>query len=44
MASTQNLTELPTIQYTGMDYSTVISQIKEIIENNSNWSKNWTQF
>lgn len=44
MASTQTLTELPTIQYTGMDYSTVISQIKEIIENNSNWSKNWTQF
>ena len=44
MASTQNLTELPVIQYTGMDYSTVISQIKEIIENNANWKSNWTQF
>ena len=37
MASTQTLTELPVIQKTGMDYSTVISQIKEIIESNSNW-------
>lgn len=44
MATTQNLTELPVIQYTGMDYSTVIAQIKEIIENNSNWASNWTQF
>ena len=44
MASTQSLTELPVIQYTGMDYSTVISQIKEIIESNSNWSSNWTEF
>ena len=44
MASTQKLTELPTIQYTGMDYSTVIEQIKNIIENNSNWKSNWTQF
>ena len=44
MASTQDLTELPVIQYTGMDYSTVISQIKEIIENNSNWAENWTEF
>lgn len=44
MASTQKLTELPVIQYTGMDYSTVISEIKEIIENNSNWSSNWTEF
>ena len=44
MASTQNLTDLPVIQYTGMDYSTVISQIKEIIESNSNWADNWTEF
>jgi len=44
MASTQKLTELPVIQYTGMDYSTVISQIREIIESNSNWKDNWTQF
>ena len=44
MASTQKLTELPTIQYTGMDYETVISQIQEIINNNSNWKQNWTQF
>lgn len=44
MASTQTLTELPVIQQTGMDYSTVISQIKEIIESNSNWKSNWTQF
>ena len=34
MASTQKLTELPTIQYTGMDYETVISQTHEIINNN----------
>lgn len=44
MASTQTLTELPSIHYTGMDYETVVSQIKEIIENNSNWAENWTQF
>ena len=44
MASTQRLTELPTIQYTGMDYSTVISQIQKIIEENPKWKENWTQF
>jgi len=44
MASTQKLTELPVIQYTGMDYTTVISQIKSIIESNNNWKENWTQF
>ena len=44
MASTQTLTELPVIQETGMDYTSVISQIKEIIENNNNWSQNWTEF
>lgn len=44
MASTQDLTELPVIQFTGMDYSSVIEQIKEIIESNSNWKTNWTQF
>lgn len=44
MASTQTLTELPSIHYTGVDYNSVISQIREIIENNSNWQSNWTQF
>lgn len=44
MASTQTLTELPVIQETGMDYTSVVSQIKEIIENNNNWSQNWTEF
>lgn len=44
MASTQELTKLPVIQYTGMDYSTVISEIKSIIDNNKNWKSNWTQF
>ena len=44
MATTQNLTELPTIQYTGMDYQSVISQIQEIISSNTNWKENWTQF
>ena len=44
MASTQKLTELPVIQYAGMDYTTVISQIKSIIESNNNWKENWTQF
>ena len=31
MASTQNLTELPIIQATGMDYSSVIAQIIIVI-------------
>lgn len=44
MASTQELTKLPVVQYTGMDYSTVISEIKNIIDNNKNWKSNWTQF
>lgn len=44
MASTQTLTELPIIQYTGMDYRSVISQIQEIISSNDNWKENWTQF
>lgn len=44
MATTQNLTELPSIQYTGMDYASVISEIKTIIENNPNWQTNWTNF
>lgn len=44
MASTQNLTKLPVVQYTGMDYSTVISEIQNIIANNPNWRENWTQF
>ena len=44
MASTQKLTQLPTIQYTGMDYSSVINQIRNIIEGNKNWKENWTEF
>lgn len=44
MSSTQKLTQLPTIQYTGMDYSSVLSEIQNIIENNKNWKSNWTQF
>ena len=44
MATTQTLTELPEIQYTGMDYDTVMNKIVEIIEANKNWSSNWTQF
>ena len=41
MASTQTLTELPEIQYTGMDYDTIVSEIKTIISNHPNWSSNW---
>ena len=37
MSSTQKLTQLPTIQYTGMDYSSVLSEIQNIIDNNKNW-------
>ena len=44
MSSTQKLTQLPTIQYTGMDYSSVLSEIQNIIDNNKNWKSNWTQF
>lgn len=44
MATTQTLTELPTIQYTGMDYDTVINNIKQILEDNPNWKENWTHF
>lgn len=44
MASTQKLTELPAIQYTGMDYDTVLAQIREIIQAHPNWKKNWTEF
>ena len=44
MASTQKLTELPAIQYTGMDYETVLAQIREIIQAHPNWKKNWTEF
>ena len=44
MASSQTLTELPVIQYAGMDYASVIDQIKSIIKNNKEWNSNWTQF
>jgi hypothetical protein len=42
--STQNLTELPSIQYAGMDFNSVMSQLQEIIRNNPSWSENWTSF
>ncbi len=42
--STQVLTELPNIQKAGMDFDTVMAEIKEIIENNPNWAKNWPEF
>lgn len=38
------LTKLPTIQYTGLTYDSVVQEIKNIIENNPNWKENWTQF
>lgn len=44
MATTQTLTDLPNIQYAGMDFDTVVSEIQEIIENNPNWSSKWTNF
>lgn len=44
MASTQKLTELPAIQYTGMDYVSVLDQIQEIVQSHPNWKKNWTEF
>lgn len=44
MATTQKLTELPAIQYTGMDYVSVLDQIQEIIQAHPNWKKNWTEF
>lgn len=42
--STQVLTELPNIQKAGMDFDTVMAEIREIIENNPNWAKNWPEF
>lgn len=42
--STQVLTELPRIQKTGMDFETVMAEMKSIIEENPNWQKNWPEF
>ena len=42
--STQVLTELPNIQYTGMDFDSVVAEIKSILQNNPNWSDNWSDF
>lgn len=42
--STQVLTELPRIQKAGMDFETVMSEMKSIIEENPNWQKNWPEF
>src|SRR5574344_736932 len=44
MATTQKLTELPAIQYSGIDYDTIMSEMKDIIANNPNWKENWTSF
>lgn len=42
--STQILTELPNIQKAGMDFNSVISEVKDIIANNPNWKENWSSF
>lgn len=42
--STQILTELPRIQQSGMDFDTVIAEIKDILANNPNWAENWPEF
>ena len=42
--STQVLTELPRIQQSGMDFDTVIAEIKDILANNPNWAENWPEF
>lgn len=39
-----NLTKLPLIQYSGLDYDNVIADIKNIIEENPKWKENWGQF
>src|SRR5574344_16450 len=44
MSTTQTLTELPNIQYKGIDFDSVIAEIKNIIADNPNWSENWTSF
>jgi hypothetical protein len=44
MATTQKLTELPAIQYSGIDYDTIMSEMKDIIANNPNWKENWASF
>lgn len=42
--STQRLTELPNILYEGIDYDSVLAEMRAIIENNPNWKDNWTSF
>lgn len=42
--STQKLTELPNILYDGIDYDNTIAEMRKIIEDNPNWSENWTGF
>lgn len=42
--STQTLTELPLIQQSGMDFDTVVAEIKDIIKNHPNWKTNWPEF
>lgn len=42
--SNQILTELPNIQYAGMDYQSVMAELQNIIRDNPNWSENWSEF
>lgn len=42
--STQILTELPRIQQAGMDFETVMAEMKDILANNPNWAENWPEF
>lgn len=42
--STQLLTELPSIQYTGMDFESVMAELQEIVRNNPKWAENWSEF
>ena len=42
--STQVLTELPRIQQAGMDFDTVMAEIRDILVNHPNWAENWPEF
>ena len=38
------LTKFPLVQYSGMDYDTVVEDIKNIITNNPKWKEKWGNF
>lgn len=42
--STQTLTELPRIMQAGMDFDTVLAEMKNILTNNPNWASQWSDF